>query len=110
MFQALGERLKVIITPWSREIEEVEKRAGNQTVSALGNVTGTTNLNASLASSWTANLTGETTFNFINVPSGVLFVPQVIVKQNASSAYTVSFAIESVVITPQWDTGCFLAL
>lgn len=78
---------------------------GNLVVSALANVTGTVNLDASLASVWTATLTGATTFNFINVPSGQLFAPQIIATQNGTGGYTVSFSNNSSVITPQWDTG-----
>jgi len=78
---------------------------GNLVSSALGNVTGTVTLDTSQASVWTATLTGNVTFNFINVPAGKLFQPQVIVTQNASTAYTVSYALNSNVITPIWDTG-----
>lgn len=76
----------------------------SQAVGALGNSTGTVALDASKAWTWTATLTGNTTFNFINVPAG-LFRPQLIVVQNGSSAFTVSFSVNSIVITPTWDTG-----
>jgi hypothetical protein len=72
---------------------------------ALGSVSGTINLDASLASAWIATLTGNVTFNFINVPVGRQFLPQVVVIQNGTGGWTVSFAQNSSIITPQWDSG-----
>jgi hypothetical protein len=72
---------------------------------ALGSVSGTVNLDASQASAWTATLTGNVTFNFINVPIGRQFLPQVVVTQNGTGGWTVSFAQNSSIITPQWDSG-----
>jgi hypothetical protein len=77
----------------------------NAAIVALGSVSGTVSCDASLGSTWTATLTGNVTLNFINVPSGRLFSPQAIVTQNGTGGYTVSFSVNSNVITPQWDTG-----
>jgi hypothetical protein len=77
---------------------------------ALGNVSGTVTLDCSTASAWTATLTGNTVFNFTNVPAaGQLFEPQVTVVQDATGGRTVTFQAAGSLIYPQWSGAAVTA-
>jgi hypothetical protein len=74
------------------------------TAHALGNVSGTVTLDASLYGGWTATLTGNTIFNFINVPAaGTMFQPSVVVTQDGTGGRTVTFEENGSTIFPQWS-------
>lgn len=69
----------------------VDAFATRRKVTALGNISGPQNLDLSLSDNFSATLTGNVTFSFVNVPSAGSYALTVYVYLQGSSSFTITW-------------------